>query len=248
MPTTRVYLPQSSWISSPALENVPPGCITCFTSVAAIPKMPAFDNAHHFTIGGGIFNADVQTQIINIGTQFLLNKDDLVRGIVETLDDRTLSLLPLEKVHIDVSVVDGNVHLVKLNACCTLTFTIVSACVTLKQTFTNPSETVVRNAKYVLPVPARAAVCAFEMHFADRRVIIGVSKEKARAAREYKTAVNAGKTAGLVDWVTDDSSLCNHPSNNDTHIQSSVHHFCRVYTRKADSDHSSCVRHGADGR
>ena len=65
------------------------------------------------------------------------------------------------------------------------------------------------HAKYVFPVPARAAVCAFEMQFADGRVITGVSKEKAQAAKEHKDAMRAGKATGLLDWVTDDSSLCN---------------------------------------
>jgi Vault protein inter-alpha-trypsin domain len=78
--------------------------------------------------------------------------------------------------------------------------------VTLKQTFTNPSDIAINETKYVFPVPARAAVCAFEMHFADGRRIIGVSKEKAQAAREYQAAVQAGKAAALVDWVTDDST------------------------------------------
>jgi hypothetical protein len=44
------------------------------------------------------------------------------------------------------------------------------------------------------------------MHFADGRRIIGMAKEKAQAASEYETAVHAGKTAALVDWVTDDST------------------------------------------
>jgi hypothetical protein len=92
------------------------------------------------------------------------------------------------------------VHLIKLkfNPILTAWTRIVSACVTLKQTFINPSDVMTDQTKYVFPVPAHAAVCAFEMHFKD-------SKEKAQAAREYETAVQAGKAAALVDWVADDS-------------------------------------------
>jgi len=94
--------------------------------------MSAFPNAHDFTIDGGIFNAGVRTQIINlklIGTQYFLNKDDPPRGIVETLDDQTLSLLPLDKVHIDVCVVDGNVYLANLKYCCALNiYNSISMC------------------------------------------------------------------------------------------------------------------------
>ena len=79
----------------------------------------------------------------------------------------------------------------------------VSARVTLRQKYSNPSELATGHAKYVFPVPARAAVCAFEMHFADGRVVTGVAKEKQQASEEYKAAVREGKASALVDWVTD---------------------------------------------
>ena len=44
------------------------------------------------------------------------------------------------------------------------------------------------------------------MHLQDGRRIIGISKEKAQAAREYGAAVQAGKAAALVDSVADDST------------------------------------------
>lgn len=74
----------------------------------------------------------------------------------------------------------------------------------LTQIYTNVSETLTSRAKYVFPVPSRAAVCAFEMH-ADGRAIIGVSKEKSKAAAEHETAISEGKATGLLEWVTDDS-------------------------------------------
>jgi Vault protein inter-alpha-trypsin domain len=90
------------------------------------------------------------------------------------------------------------------NLCGVSYFLAVSARVTLRQKFSNASELPTSRAKYVFPVPARAAVCAFEMHFADGRVITGVSKEKELAAQEHMAAIREGKASGLVDWVTDD--------------------------------------------
>ena len=83
---------------------------------------------------------------------------------------------------------------------------IATASVTLQQTFVNTSDVATNRTKYVFPVPARAAVCAFDMHFADGRVIKGVAKEKALATKEFENALRVGKTAGLLDWVTDDSA------------------------------------------
>jgi len=221
--------------------------------------MPLFQDANGTTINDGIFNDVAGNQTINrntTGNQFIFNvnydrdiiMDNPPRGIVHNLDERTLSHLPLEQVHIDVFVVEGNVTPIKLKLRCVLTFTTVSARVTLRQTFVNSSEIATGHAKYVFPVPARAAVCAFEMHFADGRIITGVSKEKVLAAKEHENAIRAGKASGLVDWVTDDSSLRNCPTTIDANCQTSVHHLGWVYSRKGDSNHEPRVRHGSYGR
>jgi hypothetical protein len=76
--------------------------------------------------------------------------------------------------------------------------------VTLRQTFANPSETATGRAKYVFPLPARAAACAFELLFEAGRRIIGVAKDKTIAEQEFQDVIRAGKTAALVNWVTDD--------------------------------------------
>jgi hypothetical protein len=83
----------------------------------------------------------------------------------------------------------------------------VSARVVLSQVFENVSESPTSRAKYVFPLPASAAACAFELEHADGRVIVGVAKEKSEAAQAFQSAVDAGKTAGLVEWVTDDSAI-----------------------------------------
>jgi hypothetical protein len=87
---------------------------------------------------------------------------------------------------------------------------LVSARVVLSQVFENESESPTGRAKYVFPLPASAAACAFELEHADGRVIFGIAKEKSEAAEAFQSALNAGKTAGLVEWVTDDSMSRKH--------------------------------------
>lgn len=82
----------------------------------------------------------------------------------------------------------------------------MSAKVTLSQEFVNTSDEPTPRAKYVFPVPARAAVCAFEMRTEDGRVIAGVAKEKEKAAREHAAAIRQGKLTAHVEWATDDST------------------------------------------
>ncbi|KAF9220068.1 VIT-domain-containing protein [Gyrodon lividus] len=98
----------------------------------------------------------------------------------------TIGYLPLEEVKVKAWVVD------------------VSARIVITQTFHNPSETPTGRAKYVFPLPANAAVCAFQLEFEDGRVIVGEVKEKEEAAQAFTNAVAEGRTAGLVEMVTDD--------------------------------------------
>lgn len=62
-------------------------------------------------------------------------------------------------------------------------------------------------AKYVFPVPARAAICGFEMIAEDGTVITALVKEKEEAYIDFKEALHQGYMAGLVEHVTDDSEL-----------------------------------------
>lgn len=43
------------------------------------------------------------------------------------------------------------------------------------------------------------------MRTSDDRVVKGVCKEKDAAREEYEQAVSAGKFAGMLDYITDDS-------------------------------------------
>ena len=62
-----------------------------------------------------------------------------------------------------------------------------------------------QRAKYVFPVPARAAVCGFEMTTEKGEVIVAIAKEKGEARREHDQAISHGFFTGLVEHVTDDS-------------------------------------------
>ncbi|KAJ3482315.1 hypothetical protein NLI96_g7056 [Meripilus lineatus] len=107
-------------------------------------------------------------------------------GIVYKPKEGDIVHLPLDEVRVQAVIVD------------------VSAKVTLSQVFLNPLKAPTFRAKYVFPVPARAAVCAFEMRTEDGRVITGVAKEKEKAAAEHKAAIRQGRMTGLVEWATDD--------------------------------------------
>ena len=88
----------------------------------------------------------------------------------------------------------------------------------MSQTYANTSETATNRAKYVFPVPSRAAVCAFDLEHADGRRIIGVAKEKIKATEEHEKAIREGKFTGLLEWVTDDGNIyvfkCSMPTVN----------------------------------
>ncbi|KAF8431323.1 hypothetical protein L210DRAFT_3416402 [Boletus edulis BED1] len=98
----------------------------------------------------------------------------------------TIEYLTLEEVRVRAWVVD------------------VSSRIVLSQTFYNPSDESTGRAKYVFPLPANAAVCAFELELEDGTVIVGEVKEKEDAALNFTRAVEQGKTAALVERVTDD--------------------------------------------
>ncbi|RDB29586.1 hypothetical protein Hypma_015119 [Hypsizygus marmoreus] len=94
--------------------------------------------------------------------------------------------LSLEEVRVKVLVID------------------LSARVTLAQKFFNASDITTGRCKYLFPVPASAAICAFDIQTSDGRTIVGVAKEKDVAQVQYEEALSAGKFAGLANYVTDD--------------------------------------------
>ena len=83
---------------------------------------------------------------------------------------------------------------------------------TINQRFWQHLPTKLYRAKYVFPVPAKAAVCGFEMTLEDGTVVIAEAKEKEEARRDHEAAISRGYTTGLVEHVTDDGEFlsCSH--------------------------------------
>ncbi|THH32860.1 hypothetical protein EUX98_g1355 [Antrodiella citrinella] len=106
-------------------------------------------------------------------------------GIVHTDVDGHLVNIPLMSVVVQALVID------------------VSARVTLTQLFDNSSDDSSPRAKYVFPLPASAAIRAFEM-ICDGRIIYGVAKERQQAEQDHQQALTDGKMTSLVEWATDD--------------------------------------------
>lgn len=126
-------------------------------------------------------------------------------GVVYRQRDGSMSQLPLEEVKVDAIVVDGTradslvIYLIDRAT------PTVSARVTVRQEFVNSSMTSTSRTKYIFPLPAHAAVCAFEMRTSGGWRIVGEAKEKSEADREHKEALGQGITTGLVERVAGDS-------------------------------------------
>ncbi|KAG2047103.1 hypothetical protein BDR06DRAFT_976988 [Suillus hirtellus] len=88
-------------------------------------------------------------------------------GIVYRSLDQRLLHLPLQEVDVRVWMVD------------------VSAKVMVYHIFENESESPTSRAKYMFPLPANAAICAFELEHADGRIITGVTEEKSEATEAF---------------------------------------------------------------
>ncbi len=87
--------------------------------------------------------------------------------------------LPLEALRIEGSIVG------------------LTARIIMRQTYVNAFDGPLE-AKYIFPLPARAAVVEFKMLVNDR-VIDGVLKERGEARREYREAIEAGRRASIVE-------------------------------------------------
>lgn len=93
--------------------------------------------------------------------------------------------IPLKSVHVDVEMIDS------------------LAKVTIVQTYLNPLAVPV-HVSYVFPLDDRAAVSGFLAEFPNGRKLVGVSKEKGEARKEYEDAVSAGHQAVLLDQFGSD--------------------------------------------
>ena len=106
--------------------------------------------------------------------------------------------IPMDYANVYVQIIDQIAH------------------VSLSQRYTNRSSTSPVDASYVFPVPAKAAVCAFNFVRGDGTKVSGVAKEKQEAKAEYQAAVKAGRTAALGEEQTKDGKLisCRHRNHN----------------------------------
>ncbi len=81
----------------------------------------------------------------------------------------------------------------------------VSALVELKQQYTNPpGNGNLTAARYIVPIPGNAAVCAFKLEDSDGRILAGVVKETEKAKKDFEKAVSKGKWSGLAYEITGD--------------------------------------------
>lgn len=143
-------------------------------------------------------------------------------GVVFGGGDKAISHVPLLKSIINAVVIDGEyttstLHIPELIS------SPVSCKVTVTQTYENQLEEPTPTARYVFPVPSRAAICAFSMMTADNNLIYAKAKDKVEATKEFQEAVAEGKAAALHEKVSGDSqsfSCLNRGATNLTAVNS----------------------------
>ncbi|KAK1072920.1 hypothetical protein LTR74_002152 [Friedmanniomyces endolithicus] len=87
----------------------------------------------------------------------------------------------------------------------------------MTQTFSNPSDEAISQARYTFPLYDGVAVTGYTIRYADR-VLQGVVKQKDDAKQTYQEAVARGETAGLLESLpagTFGVSLANIPAKSD---------------------------------
>ncbi|RAH69917.1 VIT and vWA domain-containing protein, partial [Aspergillus aculeatinus CBS 121060] len=126
----------------------------------------------------------------------------------------TTLCLPMLSVDIEVTV-DGTL-----------------ACSELTQTFRNPSDTTIREAKHTFPLYEGATVTAFECTIGDEQCLRGVVKPKEKARQVYHEAVqNKRETAALLEEQSSEifvTSLGNIPPLTDVKIKLTYVHELKV--------------------
>ncbi|XP_067460380.1 protein mono-ADP-ribosyltransferase PARP4 [Thunnus thynnus] len=118
--------------------------------------------------------------------QVMSSEDDRTESIKNPLEDVTAGLLdssgqqlPLQAVHVKCKLMD------------------LLSQVIIFQKYTNLSSVPIE-AKYVFPLDDSAAVCGFEA-FINGKHVVGQVKEKEKARKEYKQAIEKGHGAYLMD-------------------------------------------------
>jgi Vault protein inter-alpha-trypsin domain len=107
-------------------------------------------------------------------------------GIVSTADQTNAIYLPLESLDAQVSIAD------------------MSARVVLQQLYSHNGSNLLPEAYYVFPVPARAAVCRFELKTKNGVELKGVVKELSQAKEDYEEARSKGWFSGFLEQFRQD--------------------------------------------
>ena len=112
-------------------------------------------------------------------------------GVFSNPDQTTgnVTFLPLESLDAQVFIAD------------------ISARVVLSQTYSHHERHTLSEAYYIFPVPARAAVCGFEMQTEDGRRLKGVVEDLAQAKAKYEEAKAQGWLTGLLQQFREDGEV-----------------------------------------
>ncbi|KAK3587647.1 hypothetical protein CHS0354_032855 [Potamilus streckersoni] len=146
--------------------------------------------------------ADLSQGMSNIDLTDLKNIQDPLSKVKAGLQGTGKESVPLKSVHVRAKMLDLVAHVVVL------------------QYYHNCSNTPIE-AKYVFPLDDSAAVCGFEA-FISGKHIVGQVKEKSKARKEYKEAIDKGHGAYLMEEETPDVfsvSVGNLPPNSDVLIK-----------------------------
>ncbi|OOF98740.1 hypothetical protein ASPCADRAFT_127342 [Aspergillus carbonarius ITEM 5010] len=113
------------------------------------------------------------------------------------------------------------------------------ACGELTQTFRNPSDIEIHEARHIFPLYDGAAVTAFECVIGNERRLQGVVKPKQKAQQVYREAVeNTRKTAALLEEYTPDmfeSALGNIPPQTDVKVRLTYLHELKAVLMAQES-------------
>ncbi|KAK6447191.1 hypothetical protein FP744_10003441 [Trichoderma asperellum] len=141
---------------------------------------------------------------------------------------KTLTLcLPILRVSIDISI-DGTISYTRLT-----------------QTFHNPSELDIPEARHTFPLYYDAVITSFECKIGDTRRLQGVVKPKAQAKREFEESkAKKREVAALLEELTPEvfeTSLGNIPANTTVEISLTYVHELKVVTSKEEKSEGLAI-------